>query len=336
VLAGRGRAWLVLLVAGLAWALAYLALPRHTLVSDVLDDAGGFVCAAAVLVGVRLHRPARPAPWILAAAAQACSGAGDTLFTIFEDVLHTEPFPSVADVFYLAAYPLLTAALFLLVRRRTSGRDLAGLLDAGIVSAGLGLLSWTFLMRPIAADDTLSLTGQLVGLAYPLGDVVLIAVLARLLTTPGARTSGFRLLTAALLLVLAADVGFAVLSTLASYDGGATDALWILAYACWGAAALHPSMRTLADAAPAPGARLTFRRFVAGGGRLGGHAGHRARWDDEPCAPVPPRWPRTCSPSSCSSCSGGARTTRDPRWRARWRRPGRSSPARSSGRASWC
>jgi diguanylate cyclase (GGDEF)-like protein len=264
VRARRDRAWLVFLAGGLAWALAYLAVPRHTLISGILDDAGGFVCAVAVLVGVRRHRPARPAPWILVAAAQACSGAGDTLFTVFEDVLHTEPFPSLADAFYLAAYPLLTAALFLLVRRRSTGPDVAGLLDAGIVAAGLGLLSWTFLMRPIAADDTLSLTGQLVSLAYPLGDVALIAVLARLLTTSGARTAGFRLLTAALLLVLAADVGFAALSTMASYDGGATDALWILAYACWGAAALHPSMRPLTEPVPtaAPGARLTFRRFA--------------------------------------------------------------------------
>jgi diguanylate cyclase (GGDEF)-like protein len=263
VRARRERAWLVFLAAGLGWALAYLAAPRHTLISGILNDAGGFACAAAVLVGVRLHRPARPAPWILVAAAQACSGAGDTLFTLFEDVLHIEPFPSQADVFYLAAYPLLTAALFLLVRGRSAGRDLGGLLDAGIVAVGLGLLSWTFLMRPITADETLSLTGQLVSLAYPLGDVALIAVLARLLTTPGARTAAFRLLTAALLLLLAADVGFAVLSTMASYDGGATDALWILAYACWGAAALHPSMRPLTEPVPAaPGARLTFRRFA--------------------------------------------------------------------------
>jgi diguanylate cyclase (GGDEF)-like protein len=264
VRAGRGRVWLVLLVAGAGWALAYLALPRHTLISGILDDAGGFACAAAVLLGVLLHRPARPAPWILVAAAQACLGAGDTLFTVFEDVLHVEPFPSLADAFYLAAYPLLAAALFLLVRRRAGGPDVGGLLDAGIVAAGLGLLSWTFLMRPIAADDSLSLTAQLVSLAYPLADVALIAVLARLLATPGARTAAFRLLTAALVLVLAADVGFAALTTMASYDGGAADALWILAYACWGAAALHPSMRTLAEPVPAaaPGARLTFRRFA--------------------------------------------------------------------------
>ena len=64
-----------------------------------------------------------------------------------------------------------------------------------IIAAGLGLLSWTFLMRPIAADDSLDLTGQLVSLAYPLADVVLLAMLARLVTSPGARTASFRLLT---------------------------------------------------------------------------------------------------------------------------------------------
>jgi diguanylate cyclase (GGDEF)-like protein len=165
-------------------------------------------------------------------------------------------------VLYLASYPLFTAGLFLLARRRAAERDVGGLLDAGIVAAGLGLLSWTVLMRPIAADDTLSLTGQLVSLAYPLADVVLIAVLARLLTTQGARTAGFGLLTASLLLVLAADVGFAVLSTVASYDGGALDTLWILGYACCGAAALHPSMRDVGDPGTAVARRLTFRRFA--------------------------------------------------------------------------
>src|SRR5206468_328840 len=81
----------------------------------------------------------------------------------------------------------------------TRGRDLGGLLDAMIIAAGLGLLSWTFLMRPITADESLGLTGQLVSLAYPLADVVLLAMLARLLTSPGARTASFRLLTVAVL-----------------------------------------------------------------------------------------------------------------------------------------
>jgi diguanylate cyclase (GGDEF)-like protein len=258
----RERAWLGFGVAGLVWAVAYLLLPRHTLVSDVVDDAGGFACALALVVGIRLHRPARRAPWYLFAAAEAGFGVGDVLWTVYEDVLHDDPFPSLADVIYLAAYPLFAAGLFLLVRGRTRGRDVGGLLDATIISAGLGLLSWTFLMRPITADDSLDLTGQLVSLAYPLADVVLIAMLARLLTSPGSRTGSFRLLTSGLLLLLGADVAFAALTTFASYDGGLTDAVWIASYAACGAAGLHPSMRTVTDAVTLDPTRLTFRRFA--------------------------------------------------------------------------
>jgi diguanylate cyclase (GGDEF)-like protein len=257
----RQRSWLVFAAAGLVWAVAYLVLPRHTLISNVLDDGGGFACAIAVVVGVRRHQPSRKAPWYLFAAAEACSGAGDVLWTVYNDVLQVDPFPSLADVLYLAAYPLFVAGLFLLLRGRTRGRDVGGLLDAMIISAGLGVLSWTFLMRPIATDETLGLTGQLVALAYPLADVVLLGMLARLLTSPGARTASFRLLTAAMLTLLAADLAYALLTTFSSYEGGILDVVWMLSYATWGAAALHPSMRTMSGAGPVEPSRLTLRRF---------------------------------------------------------------------------
>ncbi|MGZ4604160.1 MAG: GGDEF domain-containing protein, partial [Kineosporiaceae bacterium] len=258
----RGRVWLVNLAAAVVWVAAYLLTPRHTVISSVLDDGGGFASAAAIMAGVGLYRPARRAPWYLFAAAQACSFAGDVLWTVYADVLHMDPFPSLADVLYLGSYPLSTAGLFLLIRGRTSGRDVAGLLDASIIASGLGLLSWTFLMRPVAADDTLSPLGQAVSLAYPLADVLLIAMLARLVTTPGARTRSYQLLTLALLLVLAADVAYAVLAAVSTYDGGLTDAGYLLSYAAWGAAALHPSMRAVSEVAPSVPTRFTFRRFA--------------------------------------------------------------------------
>jgi hypothetical protein len=76
-----------------------------------------------------------------------------------------------------------------LIRGRISGRDRAGLIDAAIIATGLGLLSWTFLMKPIAADPSLSLPERLISLAYPLADVLLLAMAARLATSPGARRS---------------------------------------------------------------------------------------------------------------------------------------------------
>jgi diguanylate cyclase (GGDEF)-like protein len=87
-------------------------------------------------------------------------------------------------------------------------------------------------------------------------------MLARLVTSPGARTASFRLLTVALLALLVADVAYAVLTSFSSYEGGAVDALWILSYAAWGAAALHPSMRAISDTVAVDPTHFTLRRFM--------------------------------------------------------------------------
>ena len=62
------------------------------------------------------------------------------------------PFPSLADVFYLAMYPIAAAGLVLLIRRRTGGRDRGSLLDALSVTTALALLSWIFLIDPYVQD----------------------------------------------------------------------------------------------------------------------------------------------------------------------------------------
>ena len=52
---------------------------------------------------------------------------GEVIYMIYEDVLLVEdPFPSLADVFFVANYPFFAAALVLLIRRRTPGRDWGG------------------------------------------------------------------------------------------------------------------------------------------------------------------------------------------------------------------
>ena len=71
---------------------------------------------------------------------------------VLDRVYGIEPFPSVADVFYLGGMGLVALAVLWLVRGRVPGGDRAGLLDALIVAVGVGLLSWIFLMAPIVAD----------------------------------------------------------------------------------------------------------------------------------------------------------------------------------------
>ena len=138
---------------------------------------------------------------------------GDALFSVNELVLGIDPFPSLADALYLPGYPVLAAGLTLLALSRSSGRrNWAGLTDAAIIAIGFGLLSWVLVMVPYFDDPSMGLVQLLVSLAYPVGDVLLLALAARLATSPGRRTAAFRLLIASLAVTLAADTLFSVLA----------------------------------------------------------------------------------------------------------------------------
>jgi hypothetical protein len=136
--------------------------------------------------------------WWLLAGGLFCITAGDFVFALYERVLH-EPdrFPSWADALYLAGCPLIGLGMVLLVRARTAGRDRVSWIDATIVASGFGLLSWTFLMAPTASSNDLSVLGRLVALAYPVWDVLFLALLVRLLAGLGARLPALRLLAGA-------------------------------------------------------------------------------------------------------------------------------------------
>jgi diguanylate cyclase (GGDEF)-like protein len=238
----------------------YLLLPFAA--GEVLYVLLGLSSGLAIVVGVRRHRPARPLPWWLMAAGQVTWALGDVVYILLEHV-GAAPFPSVADALYLLAYPLLAVGFGLLVRGVRTGRDVDGLIDSSIFTVALGLLSWVFLVRPTVMDESASTLERVVGLAYPLGDILLMGVLLRLVTGPGARTPAFGLLAVAATLMLGGDTIFGVLSLTSSYEGGAVDLLWLASYVVWGAAALHPSMRSLSQPSPDVVVPLTRRRLVA-------------------------------------------------------------------------
>ena len=86
------------------------------------------------------------------------------------------------------------AGILLLIRSRTPGRDRDSLIDSLIIAIGLGLLSWEFLMAPYARDHTLTAMVKIVSIAYPLMDMILLAVVVRLTVGMGHRPRSFYLL----------------------------------------------------------------------------------------------------------------------------------------------
>src|SRR3954468_8359364 len=133
-------AWIV------ALAVVFYTLPEFNVYSWA---AIGLSAAAAVLAGVRVHRPARRLPWYLLSAVLVSFTAGDTTYNLLVDYLGAQnPFPCLADVFYLLVYPMLAIALLIFIRARSATENRAALLDALVPTAGLGLLSWVFLIAP--------------------------------------------------------------------------------------------------------------------------------------------------------------------------------------------
>ena len=242
--------WVAYLAAGVFALVVHALLETGSLPQSFLYDAIGASAIAMVLLGVRRHRPERVAPWLLMAFGQALFVAGDLVWNWYE-IIGEDPFPSIADVLYLAGYPFIALGLLQLIRRRLGGGDRGGLVDAAILTTAVAILSWTFLIQPqvVATDlDPLSLA---ISLAYPLADLLLIGVAMGLLTTPGARTVSFRLLGASLVLLLVADQIYALQTLEGSYvSGGWIDSLYLMAYLLFGASALHPSMRRLTDPHP--------------------------------------------------------------------------------------
>ncbi len=240
------RAWSWFLLILLAGTPLYFAAGGA--LQRIVFYVYGFGSVAATLVGVRVHRPARPWPWLAFAAGLFLFAVGDIAFDLYDAVGKTPPVPSVADCLYLGAYPVLAWGMVLFVRQRVRGADVASALDGAMVALGVGVIAWVFVMAPYAHDRTLRLGEQIVPIAYPALDLLLIAVLVRLLLGHGVRNPSFRLLAASVVSLLVADGFYAFATVHNTYrDGSLIDLGWLLSYALWGAAALHPTMPHLAE-----------------------------------------------------------------------------------------
>jgi diguanylate cyclase (GGDEF)-like protein/PAS domain S-box-containing protein len=261
----RGRLWLYYLIGGGLLTAAYLWFPPLK-ASGPLINVLGLSSSIAIGVGIYLHRPQSRAWWFFI-VGQFLFFAGD-LYTYSYRILSGADvgFPSIGDALYLAVYPALMAGLFVLVRRRTPRPDPAAWIDALILTIGFGLLSWVFLIAP-----NVHLSGQAVtwfakgvSAAYPIGDVLLLGAAIRLAVDAGKRAPSFYLLISSIVCLLVTDSAYnlALLKGTYSHDQLIYDAGWISYYLLWGAAALHPSMRTLEEPGLTSHTRLTPLRLA--------------------------------------------------------------------------
>jgi diguanylate cyclase (GGDEF)-like protein/PAS domain S-box-containing protein len=258
----RSRAWTIYLAVGGILTAGYLWFPPLK-ASGPLINVLGLSSSVAIAVGIYLHRPKARVAWVLFIVGNFLFFAGDLYTYSYPKLMGVDvEFPSIGDGIYLTVYPALVAGLLILVRRRNPHGDRAGVIDSLIISVGIALLSWVFLVAPNIHLSGLTTLEKAVSAAYPLGDILLLAAAVRLAVDMGKRAPAFYLLVGSIISLLAVDSAYTyALLTDAYHHQLSYDVGWIVFYLLWGAAALHPSMRTLEEPALDSRTRLTSLRL---------------------------------------------------------------------------
>lgn len=180
------RTWHVYLLLSVIATGAYFLLPSET-AQQVLHLLVVVSTPAAFVAGILMHRPKWPLPWYLFAFGMLMPVLGTLTYVYYVAILGIGPPPaSVADAFFIATYPCVVAALLMFQSRRLA-RDRASTVDPIIVAVGAGMFAWVFMMQPYATDQSLPLFQRLVSMSYPLMDLVLLAVVVRMLLVRGER-----------------------------------------------------------------------------------------------------------------------------------------------------
>ena len=119
--------------------------------------------------------------WRLIALSAACNLIADIAW-ITAEVFGLTPSGSVIDLVYLMSYPVLLVALAVLIRARDPHNGSEHALDGVAVVAGLALFAWqAVVVAPGGLADAGSLSQQLLLVAYPLMDLLLLGTLAGLM-----------------------------------------------------------------------------------------------------------------------------------------------------------
>lgn len=182
------------------------------------------VCAALACLTRALRGGPERAAWFAISAAVLAWAAGEIWWTLYIEGNPDAPYPSPADIGYLAFYPLAVLGLYLLVRARAEELDPRLWMDGVIAALGTGALGAALLVE-FVADRTSGTTIEVATtLAYPFGDVVLISLVVGVIALtrwrPGRTWS---LLLAGLTVMAVADVAF----TLQSYEETVPGGDWV-------------------------------------------------------------------------------------------------------------
>ncbi len=235
-------------------------------VNGPLYDAVIIAAGLAALLKADSERSERVA-WLLIGAALLAWGAAEIYWTVALEGDATVPIPSPADAAYLIYYPLAAAGLLQLVRTHWSTLDWRLWTDAMIAALGTAALGTAAIFEFVADRTSGSLLERATILAYPLGDILMLALVVGVIALTGWRPGRtWTLLLLGLAALAAADVAYTLAENGAAIPGGSwIEPLYLLGAVCIGAVAWQaPARRIRADTGLEGWRRLIVPSVFAG------------------------------------------------------------------------
>jgi PAS domain S-box-containing protein len=231
----------------IAWTYFHWGGPeRVTLIANLFSFLPSLLAMASAW-RVAIHKdfnvPLRRA-WFLLGLSFLMFLVGNVIWAYLEVVLQVEPFPSLADVFYLAFYPLALWGLLAMPGAQQNRRESLTLwLDLFSVLTAAAMFVLYFIIIPTAAISSGDLLTQIIASAYPISSLFLTGGMLAILyhrRSPASRPALLFLLMG-MAIFLGADFVFGYSSLIGTYEvGGWTDAGWNIAQLFFVLAALRP------------------------------------------------------------------------------------------------
>jgi diguanylate cyclase (GGDEF)-like protein/PAS domain S-box-containing protein len=238
------------------WMLGGFGGDRITHYVGLLADSPA--CLIAVVVAVATARRLAPGAartaWRCLSIALALYFVGTTIGV--NSWLHgQDPFPGLADVFYVAFFPAIFGAVFFLIRAsavRVRWVQLA--LDAMILVVGFGAFFWFLVIRPAASGTEIDVFKRALSQTYIALNCILLLTLGVLLLAGVGNPNGRRvplLLLVGFATMFLGDILWSVAKISGDYLPGALqDVLYLVCYVPLAAAGREQMRATTARGAP--------------------------------------------------------------------------------------
>ena len=252
----RSRGWVILGLAAGGAAAASVALllwirfdfGGHEVtvaVDDIGEAVAALVAAASCALAARRSQSRLRLAWSLLGISAASWGLGEVIWSVYEVGLGISvPFPSAADVGYLGAIPFAVAGILAFSGTpRGTSTGLRLWLDRAIVALSLLFVGWGLGLSQVYVSSGSMLATRLLGLAYPVGDILIGTVLILAIRRATQEQFGrFGLLLGGLAANSLADSAFAYLTANGLYgSGNYIDLGWFVGYLMVALAAIWPA-----------------------------------------------------------------------------------------------